>query len=122
VRLVRPATGAPDGEAAHFDHTSNGASSGTLDVAQQLALVWKELLGVDSVDVDDNFFELGGHSLLATRVLARIDGFFGVRLPLRAVFEAPTIRQLSELILSQTQLEVVPAGAPPDGEREEFEL
>lgn len=94
------------------------------DVETQLAAVWEDLLGVTPVGVHDNFFELGGHSLLATRVLSRIDGFFGVRLPLRAIFEAPTIRQLGRQIASEQEAAAMSADVPtaPAGEREEFEL
>ena len=92
------------------------------EIETQLATVWEDLLGVTPIGAHDNFFELGGHSLLATRVLARIDSYFGVRLSLRAVFEAPTIRQLAVMITSQSADAVVETAAAPAGEREEFEL
>ncbi|CAM2068744.1 Amino acid adenylation domain-containing protein [Sulfidibacter corallicola] len=60
-----------------------------------LAGIWREVLGVDMVHGDSEFFELGGHSLLATRVLARVRGFFGVRLPLQVVFEASRLGDLA---------------------------
>jgi len=56
-----------------------------------LAAIWSEVLGVDRIGVEDGFLELGGHSLLATRILARVRRAFGVELPLRTLFEAPTI-------------------------------
>ncbi len=99
--------------------SSHAAPEG--DIEERLVSVWEDLLGVTTVGVHDNFFELGGHSLLATRVLARIDGFFGVRLPLRAVFEAPTIRQLGQLIAAEALATATEAAAPA-GDREEFEL
>ena len=92
------------------------------DIETQLASVWEDLLGVTPIGVHDNFFELGGHSLLATRVLARVDSFFGVRLPLRAIFEAPTIRQLGELIATRPGEAGADVAMAPVGEREEFEL
>ncbi|MBC7840749.1 MAG: SDR family NAD(P)-dependent oxidoreductase [Gemmatimonadaceae bacterium] len=93
------------------------------DIETQLAAVWEDLLGVTPVGVHDNFFELGGHSLLATRVLARIDSFFGVRLALRTMFEAPTIRQLGVVIATeQATASASAVMAAPDGDREEFEL
>jgi len=65
------------------------------DDETRIAKIWSELLGVDRVGANDDFFELGGHSLLATRVLARIDQAMGVRLALRDVFDAPTLRTLA---------------------------
>src|SRR3569833_3746219 len=67
-------------------------------IEAQLTSVWGDLLGVDTIGPDENFFELGGHSLLATRVLARVFDTFGVQIPLRALFEAPPVRQLAAII------------------------
>jgi amino acid adenylation domain-containing protein len=63
-----------------------------------LAGIWCEILKLDQVGVHDSFFELGGHSLMATRVMARIREAFGVELPLRTVFERPTVAELGERV------------------------
>lgn len=68
------------------------------DTEKCLARIWIELIGESGLGVDDDFFELGGHSLLATRVLARVSAALGVRLALRDIFAAPTIRSLAERI------------------------
>ena len=62
---------------------------------ETLAAIWAEVLGRERVGVHDDFFELGGHSLSATQVMARARRVLGLELPLRALFEAPTIAELS---------------------------
>jgi amino acid adenylation domain-containing protein len=63
-----------------------------------LAKLWAELLNCEQIGIDDNFFELGGHSLLATQVVSRVRVAFGVELPLRSMFECPTVAGLTRRI------------------------
>jgi amino acid adenylation domain-containing protein len=65
-------------------------------IEQMLREIWVEVLGHSDFGIHDNFFELGGHSLLATQVVSRVRHTLQVELPLRALFEAPTIATLAE--------------------------
>jgi amino acid adenylation domain-containing protein len=69
-----------------------------------LAAIWRDVLKRDEVGVTDDFVALGGHSLLAIRVLGKLSKQFGVRLPLRTLFDAPTIEALAEVVDLEVQL------------------
>ncbi|MBV9109590.1 MAG: amino acid adenylation domain-containing protein, partial [Gemmatimonadetes bacterium] len=84
---------------------------GTADEAA-VAEIWAELLGAARVGVNDDFVTLGGHSLLGVRVVSRIAARLGVELPLRAVFEAPTVRALARRV-AEARAEGAAAGAGP---------
>ncbi|HEX6747473.1 MAG TPA: beta-ketoacyl synthase N-terminal-like domain-containing protein [Longimicrobium sp.] len=68
------------------------------ETEERIAEVWQSLLGVDHVGVHDDFFALGGHSLLATQIIARLKDMFELELPLKVIFEAPTIARLAVLV------------------------
>ena len=69
-------------------------------VQEILADIWREILRVKEVGIHDSFFELGGHSLLGTQVISRVRDAFQIELPLRRLFEAPTINQLAACVES----------------------
>ena len=81
-------------------------------VEERLAEAWAALLGLDAVGVDENFFELGGHSLLATRAASRLRELFGVELPLRSIFEHPTIAGLAGVVERALREREGPAALP----------
>ena len=85
-----------------------------------LANLWAAILSIEKVGIYDNFFELGGHSLLATQVISRLRTAFQIDLPLRCIFESPTVAQLSEVILAELQKGIgltVPPILPADREK-----
>ena len=78
-------------------------------IEEVLAGIWCEILGLKEVGIHDNFFELGGHSLLATQVMSRLRKVFEIEIPLRTLFESPTVEELAFALLQR------------EGEREKLE-
>lgn len=72
-----------------------------------LSEIWKDVLGLQTIGIHDNFFDVGGHSLLAARVISEIREATGRKLPVSAIFRAPTIEKLAQLIRSD-------GPSPPD--------
>lgn len=87
----------PDHAAAKAGRSPRNATE------QQLFEIWREVLRIDNFGVEDNFFDLGGHSLLATQVISRVRSAFRVQLPLRSLFDAPTVAGLANEIVRAPQ-------------------
>jgi len=82
----------------------------TTALEAQVAAVWAAVLGIERISVTESFFEAGGHSLLATQVVSRLRAALAIELPVRALFEAPTIRDLAAKIatISPTEDRAIP--------------
>jgi acyl-coenzyme A synthetase/AMP-(fatty) acid ligase/acyl carrier protein len=110
-KIDRKALPAPDTGRAEDEDTYVEPST---EVELLLAEIWSEVLGVEKIGVNDNFFESGGHSLLATQVIARVRKTFQVEVPLRSIFESPTIAELAvtveEILLDEIEDEMGEAG------------
>jgi acyl carrier protein len=78
----------------------------TNESEELVAAMWQELLGIDRIGIHDDFFGLGGHSLLATQIISRTRDQFGLELPLKAVFEAPTIARFAALVEAAIMAEI----------------
>jgi amino acid adenylation domain-containing protein len=76
------------------------------EVEEALAFIWADILGMEKVSIYDNFFELGGHSLLSTQLIARVRKTFEVNVPLRSLFEMPTIAELA-LVVEEIVIEEI---------------
>jgi FkbM family methyltransferase len=85
-----------------------------------VARIWSDVLHVDEIHIHDNFFELGGHSLLATLVISRIRDAFKIELPLRSLFECPTVVNLAERV--EAILWTTESRGMVSGDTEEFTL
>jgi amino acid adenylation domain-containing protein len=94
-KIDRKALRAPDRSRPELDRAFLAPRTPTEEL---LAEIWTELLDIERVGVDDNFFDLGGHSLLATQLMSRVRETFQVEIPLRRLFEVPTVAGLAESI------------------------
>jgi amino acid adenylation domain-containing protein len=113
-RQTLPAPGEAPTEHGEFEPPRN-------PIEEMIAAAWAEVLMLERVSVFDDFFALGGHSLLATQLASRLRAAFGVDVPLRALFESPTIAGQAESIesirhvgraLSAPPIERTPRDAP----------
>jgi amino acid adenylation domain-containing protein len=97
-KLDRSALSQLDSPANQFEVSYTAPTD---QVQEMLAEIWAAVLGVERVGIDDNFFELGGHSLLAAQAMSRVQKAFKTELPLRFLFEFPSVAAFAE------QLEVI---------------
>ena len=68
------------------------------ELERQLVALWAEILGTSLIGVDDDFFALGGNSLVAVQLMSRVRSRLGARLPMRSLFEAPTVARMARLV------------------------
>ncbi len=101
-KVDRKALPVPEqGRSATSEFTEPGSP-----VEEELAGIWREVLGIERIGTKDNFFELGGHSLLAIQVISRVREKLQIELPLSSLFDAPTIEQLARVVESgESELE-----------------
>ena len=78
------------------------------ELEEQIAAIWRDVLQAPAIGIRDDFFLLGGHSLLATKVISRLRVATSVAVPMRALFESPTIEGLALAVLEQQALEADP--------------
>lgn len=78
----------------------NGKHAATA-LETEIAHIWEAVLKVSDIDVSENFFDLGGHSLLATQLVSRLTKKYQREIPLRLIFERPTVRELAEWMVGE---------------------
>jgi len=94
-KVDRSALPPPDQARSEVD---DGGLPSSTAIEEMLAGIWSRTLGIGRVGIRDNFFELGGHSLLATQVISQIREAFQVEIPLRELFNAPTVAGMAERV------------------------
>ena len=98
-------------EAANVNRVSGERVAPRDSTETTLAAIWSDVLGLEAVGIHDSFFELGGHSLLATQLIFRIRLAFEIELPVRHIFESPTIARLASVV--DESLKTATDSAPP---------
>jgi amino acid adenylation domain-containing protein len=93
-------------------------------IEEKIVTIWQDVLKIEKIGIHDNFFELGGHSLLATRINSRLRETFEMDIPLRTLFEKPTVSSLAQRI-STMQMTIQQFSQPStvqEGTRKELEI
>jgi amino acid adenylation domain-containing protein len=116
-RLPLTPNGKIDWRALHTSDSDHGADTQPIVPPQTpeeeiLVNIWAGVLGRESLNIHDDFFDLGGHSLLATQVIARVRESFQVELPLRALFESPTIAGMATQLAAARRDPALPLPPP----------
>jgi len=94
-KLDRTALPRPDHKRPHFDLPYAPPQD---HVETKLVQIWEEILDVRPIGIRDNFFDLGGHSLTASRVISRVIQMFQLELPIKALFDSPTVAEMASVI------------------------
>ena len=119
-KIDRGSLPAPDGSRPELEHAPVAPRD---DLEERLVRIWEKLLGVEPIGIRDNFFELGGHSLVATQLISRVRSAFKVELPLRYLFDGPTIAELATAMTRfQDKAEAKPKAITRDTDRDAPEL
>jgi len=93
----------PDGSSSRTEYAPPRT-----EAEKRVAAMWAEALGLPRVGIHDNFFHLGGHSLLASQMIARLAREDGIAVPLRKIFEAPSVAQFAPLLAGSRKAERIP--------------
>jgi NAD(P)-dependent dehydrogenase (short-subunit alcohol dehydrogenase family)/acyl carrier protein len=107
IKLQSLDTTVPTTVSATLPHSARAQSASAIDAPrdeteEQVARIWQDALGMDEVGINDSFAQLGGHSLLAVRIVAELRKAFQIDLPVKALFDAPTVAELSRCIKTLT--------------------
>ena len=94
-KLNRRALPPPDASRSQMDDVYTPPAT---DLQRQIAATWSQVLGIEKLGIDASFFNIGGHSLLAMQVVSRLSDFLNMDIPLRLMFEKPTIRGFAEAV------------------------
>lgn len=97
----------PDPVRDRFETGAKAAAPPVGETEEQLAVIWRELLGIADINREDDFFALGGHSLMALRMYYRIHREFGQSLPLATLLQHPTIEGLAGLLAASVEVNAV---------------
>jgi thioesterase domain-containing protein/acyl carrier protein len=100
LQSLDTASSAPVG--ASRPHSSSVLDAPRDETEEQVARIWQDALGMSEVGINESFAQLGGHSLLAVRIVAELRKAFQIDLPVKALFDAPTVAELSRYVKTLT--------------------